>query len=150
MSCIPAVFCWILAAAASSQPALPEGEGKATVETLCTGRCHGPDVVVRARRTPAGWETTMNVMIDRGAEMTDTEYDIIFDYLSTHLLATVNVNTGTAQRIAEVLEMDAKAAAAIVSHRERHGRFRSWQEVAKVPGVEAAVIEERRARLEFE
>ena len=81
-----------VASLAAVQDRLPEGEGKVTVETSCTSRCHMAATVMRSKRTPTGWEQVMDLMIERGAEVTDADYDIIHEYLSTHLLATVNVN----------------------------------------------------------
>ena len=129
---------------------LPEGEGKVTVENLCAARCHMAATILRAKRTPTGWERVIDQMIERGAEVSDQEYDIIFQYLTTHLLATVNVNQASAGEIAEVVEVTDKEALAIVHAREKQGPFKSWEDVAKVPGVDPKVIEERKARLVFE
>jgi competence ComEA-like helix-hairpin-helix protein len=138
-----------VAVVAIEQDRLPEGEGKIQVETSCVARCHPATTVMRARRTPAGWETVIDVMIQRGAEVSDSEYDVILEYLSQHLAATVSVNTEASNRIAEVLEISDKAAAAIVSRREKDGPFKSWEDVATVPGVDGKLIEERKARLVF-
>jgi competence ComEA-like helix-hairpin-helix protein len=149
---------WILVAAllsgtvalvATGQDRLPEGEGKIQVETSCAARCHPASTVMRSKRTPTGWVMVMDLMIERGAEVTDSEYDVILEYLSQHLLATVNVNTEPTGRIAEVLEIGDKEAAAIVELRTTRGPFQSWEDVAKVPGVDGKLIEERKARLVF-
>ena len=134
----------------AGQDRLPEGEGKIQVETSCTTRCHQAAQILRARRTPTEWETIIDVMIQRGAEISDSEYDVILEYLSQYLLATVNVNTEGANRIAVVLEISDAEAAAIVQCREKQGPFKRWEDVAKAPGVDAKIIEERKARLAFE
>ena len=69
---------------------------------------------MKARRTPAAWETILDKMLERGAEMSDSEYDTILEYLSHRLLATVNVNTAPAEQLVEVLEISEKEAAALV------------------------------------
>jgi competence protein ComEA len=137
------------AAALAHQDSLPEGEGKAVVEVACTSRCHGANVVQRARRTPAQWQGVLDLMIDRGALVKDEDYDAILVYLAKQLLATVNVNVAPLERIVEVLEVSQKEAAAIVEYRDRHGPFKGWEGVASVPGVDGKAIEERRERLEF-
>ena len=144
-----AVLSGVVVLGAAAQGRLTEGEGKPTVEALCATRCHNAAHLLRLKRTPTAWETTMDLMIERGAEMSDSEYDVILAYLSTHLLATVNVNAEPAAQIAGVLEIDEKAAAAIVECRQKQGPFTSWEDVARVPGVNASVIEERKARLVF-
>ena len=49
------------AAAFAHQDSLPDGEGKAVVELACTSRCHGANVVQRARRTPGQWQGMLEV-----------------------------------------------------------------------------------------
>ena len=139
----------VVALVATAQDRLPEGEGKIQVETSCASRCHPATTVMRAKRTPTGWEMVIDLMIERGAEVTDGEYEVILEYLSQHLLATVNVNTEATGRIAEVLEISDKEAAAIVELRTAQGPFQRWEDVAKVPGIDGKVIEERKARLVF-
>ena len=131
------------------QDSLPDGEGKAVVEMACTSRCHGANVVQRARRTPAQWQGVLDLMIDRGALVKDEDYDAILAYLAKQLLATVNINAAPVERIVEVLEVSQKEAAAIVEYRGKHGPFKGWEAVASVPGIDSKVIEERRERLEF-
>jgi len=143
------ILLWGAAAAFAHQDALPEGEGRAVVEMACTSRCHGANVVQRAKRTPAQWQGMLDLMIDRGALVKDEDYDAILAYLARHLLATVNINVAPVARIVEVLEVSEKEAAAIVEYREKHGPFKGWEGVASVPGVDGKVIEDRRERLEF-
>ncbi len=134
----------------TAQDRLPPGEGRVTVESLCATRCHTASTILKARRTPTGWEVVLDKMVERGAEMSDSEYDVIFDYLSQRLLATVNANTAPLEALVEVLEISEKEAAAIVEGRKKVGILRTWEDVAKLPGVDAAIIEERKARLVFE
>ena len=105
---------------------------------------------MKARRTPAAWETILDKMLARGAEMSDSEYDTILEYLSQRLLATVNVNTAPAELIVEVLEITEQEAAALVEARKKHGPIKTWEEVAKLSGAAPKIIEERKARILFE
>jgi hypothetical protein len=134
----------------SAQDRLPEGDGRVTVESICASRCHNQSTILRAKRTPAGWEAIIDVMTERGAEMSDSEYYEILDYLSTHLLATVNVNTAPRERLVEVLEITDQQADAIVEGRKAHP-LKTWQDVAKLlPDAKPSFVEERKARLVFE
>ena len=148
--CLVAMLGGTVSVRGTVQDRLPPGEGKVTVESLCTTRCHGPGTILKSRRTPRGWEIIIDKMVERGAEMSDSEYDTILDYLSQRLLATVNVNTAPATLIVEVLEISAKEAEAIVDGRRKVGPLRTWEDVARLPGVEPGVIEERKARLVFD
>jgi competence protein ComEA len=133
-----------------AQGPLPEGKGKSTVQMACATACHGPEMVARQARTPTEWQAVIDRMIASGARISDSDYDIILEYLSEHLLATVNVNTAAARRIQDVLEISERDARAIVECRDKQGRFKRWEDVAAVPGVDSKVIEQRKARLIFE
>jgi mono/diheme cytochrome c family protein len=61
---------------------LPEGKGKETVKTLCSG-CHGLEQVIAHRDDKAGWEGVVTYMVSRGMPATDEEYETIVGYLST-------------------------------------------------------------------
>ena len=69
--------------AVAEAPVLPDGPGKAVVERACT-RCHSLDNVVHARRTRKQWEAELDVMISRGATLSDDEFDGVAEYLATH------------------------------------------------------------------
>ncbi len=75
------------AAAAQSQNALPEGNGKAIVEEKCS-MCHELERVTGSRFTRADWQTTMNRMKDYGVELTDDEWTVVTDYLATNYVGT--------------------------------------------------------------
>ena len=51
-----------------SQGQLPEGEGKETVQMVCS-RCHGLDKLTSFRRSPQEWEELVSDMAARGAAM---------------------------------------------------------------------------------
>ena len=63
-------------------------------------------------------------MIQRGAEVTDSEYDAILQYLSQHLLATVNVNTEATGRIAEILRSATRKPQRLCRSEPRKGHSR--------------------------
>jgi cytochrome c5 len=71
------------AAHAGSPPQLPDGPGKATVQKLCGG-CHPPEIVLGHRDTRDGWERIVSDMVDKGANGTDDEFNIVIDYLAAH------------------------------------------------------------------
>jgi hypothetical protein len=58
----------------------PPGPAMVKVSTACGG-CHAPDVVLNARKSRAQWEKSVDMMIDRGAKISDAEYDGVVDYL---------------------------------------------------------------------
>ncbi|HEX4770034.1 MAG TPA: cytochrome c [Bryobacteraceae bacterium] len=63
---------------------LPEGPGKAITQKICSG-CHAAEIVLGHRDTKEGWEQIVSNMVDKGANGTDEEFNIIIDYLATYL-----------------------------------------------------------------
>jgi competence protein ComEA len=131
---------------------LPEGPGKVVVERMCKG-CHGLENVVRSRRTRDRWTEIVDDMVARGAKGTDSEADEVIEYLSTHFGAVaeakVNVNKAAAADLNSALGISTADADAIVHYRADHGRFKSIQDLMKVPGIDAKKIESSRDRVEF-
>jgi glucose dehydrogenase len=62
---------------------LPEGEGKAVFQKMCS-QCHGLDVAVASRQTQAHWRSTVEDMVARGARGTDAEIDTVVSYLAAN------------------------------------------------------------------
>jgi cytochrome c5 len=70
-------------AASASQAADADEAGKALVTRTCT-MCHSLEVATGARLDPAGWKSTVDNMVERGAVGTPQELRLIVDYLSKH------------------------------------------------------------------
>ena len=70
-----------VAANAAAASALPEGEGKAIVLSVCT-KCHGPTNFSTLRMSRTGWEDEVEDMKDKGAIGTDDDFKRIVDYLA--------------------------------------------------------------------
>jgi competence ComEA-like helix-hairpin-helix protein len=63
--------------------------------------------------------------------------------------AAVNVNKASAQELQTALGITASEAELIVRHREQFRNYKTWQDVASVPGVTAEKIEQNQKRLTF-
>ena len=141
----------VLAAAALNAADLPEGAGKDTVVKLC-GACHDLTMATRKRQSRAAWDTEVNKMVLLGAKIPDDDLDTILDYLAKFFgpaPARLNVNKATAEEIENRLQLSAKEAAAIVEYRQQKGEFKTWQDVAKTPGVDAKKIEAHKEEISF-
>lgn len=74
---------------APPQPAaMPPGAGLDLINDRC-GFCHSTGQVFEARKAPVDWSTTVQAMVDRGAELTPDEQKTVVGYLSA------NFATGT-------------------------------------------------------
>jgi len=135
-------------AAPAAQGALPDGEGRAVVEKLCSA-CHGLDYLSPSRRTVRNWLETIDLMKSFGAEATDEQWRTITDYI-VGTLAYLHVNKGAADEFARLLRIDDKAAEAVVAYREKQGGFKTLDDLKKAPGVDAARVDAVKDRLMFE
>ena len=71
------------------------------------------------------------------------------EYLSKYL-GKISVNIATAKELEEGLKISDKDAQAIVAWREQHGKLKSFEEVRKVPGLDAGRIADKRGWMVFE
>jgi competence ComEA-like helix-hairpin-helix protein len=130
---------------------LPDGEGKATVERVCS-KCHGIESVARARNTREGWNRVVDDMVERGAEGTDEDLERIVNYLAKNLgkaPGTINVNKATAAELAAALAISRETASSIVSEREKNGPYKQWLDLKRVPGLDLKQLDDKKDRVEF-
>ena len=137
--------------AAADKPKLPDGPGKATMERICGG-CHGPEIVLGKKLTRDGWSQIVMNMIQRGAQGTDDDFADIVDYLTNTVsveAAKINVNKATAAQLQKGLDLSDKDADAILQYRQANGDFKTVDDLKKVPGIDTAKIDAKKAKLSF-
>jgi competence protein ComEA len=131
---------------------LPDGPGKAETERICS-QCHELERSISLRQDRAGWQATTDKMVGMGAKGTDKEFQLVVDYLSKHYAgeaaAAINVNQAEAIDLESGLSLKRSEARAIIDYREKHGKFKSLDELKKVPGIDTAKIEAKKDRLSF-
>ncbi len=141
----------VLAVSAAAQT-LPEGPGKAEAEKLCK-QCHEIARAISPRLDRGGWEKSMTKMTAFGMKATDQEYALVLDYLVKNFPAEdvprINVNTATAIQLESGLSLKRSQAAAVIAWRKEHGGFKSFDDLLKVPGLEAAKLEEKKDRIAY-
>jgi len=126
---------------------LPDGKGKEALKTICTG-CHEIGAVIGSRRTRIGWQRNVEEMVSRGAEGSEEDLQALIDYL-TRFYGKVNVNTASAKEMESSLGLAPKQAEAIVAYRQQNGNYKSFPELEKTPGVDAAVLRALRSQIAF-
>jgi competence protein ComEA len=131
---------------------LPEGPGREETERLCKG-CHELERSVSKRQDRDGWLATLNKMVAFGTKGTDEEFALVLDYLTKHFPAEeippVNVNQAPAIELESRLSLRRSQAAAIIAYRTKNGKFKSIEELKKVPGVDVEKIEAKKDRIVF-
>jgi competence protein ComEA len=132
---------------APSGEGLPDGPGKDVTVRAC-GPCHEPRRAASVRLTREGWAAVIEGMRLRGAKVSDEDFPVILDYLSTHFLGAaqqpLNLNTATQIDLEAAGGLLRREAAAVIRYREQHGRFKSLDDLKKVPGLDFKKIETRR------
>jgi competence protein ComEA len=127
---------------------LPDGKGKDKVEMVC-GACHGLEGVMSMNNAKSAWQDLIEDMRGRGADGSEEDFKTIATYLSKYFGPVVQVNKAAAKDLQDQLELTGDEAAAIVKYREANGGIKSWDDLAKVPGLDAKKLEPLKKRLKF-
>lgn len=129
----------------------PDGPGKDTFLHLCS-TCHSPTNVLADGKTREGWEDTITKMAGYGAAGSDEDFTAILEYLTKNFppLSKVNINKASAEQLEKSLTISAADAEAIVAYREKHGDFKSLDDVKQVPGIDTAKIDFKHSLIIFQ
>ena len=143
----------VLLPAQEAQPLVPSGEGLPDapgkdVTVKACGTCHEARRAASVRLTREGWAAVIDGMQKRGAKVSEQEFPIILDYLATNFLGAalqpLNLNTATQIDLEAAGGLLRREAAAVIKYREQNGRFKSVDDLKKVPGLDFKKIESRR------
>jgi competence protein ComEA len=126
----------------------PAGPNRELVVKLCKD-CHPIPQITRRRESRAKWSATVEQMIKEGADIRDEDFDKLVVYLSVVLGKKVKINAAPAAVVAETFEIEDELAAAVVKYRTENGPFKTWKDIAAVPGMDAARVEEQKDNLDF-
>ena len=126
---------------------LPEGPGKDVTVKACAP-CHEARRAASVRLTRDGWAAVIDSMQKRGAKVSEQEFPVILDYLATHFpgeaLQPLNLNTASQIDLEAAGGLLRREAAAVIRYREQNGRFKTLDDLKKVPGLDFKKIENRR------
>ena len=130
-----------------SAPPRDEKADQALLDSVC-GSCHESSVVAGPFRTAEEWDEAISRMQSYGLSAPAEQ----LEQIRTHLLRTygrANVNSAPAKDLAPVLDVVAATAEAVVGYRKQNGAFKTLDDLKKVPGLDAAQVDARKARLAF-
>lgn len=140
----------VFAGVAAAQ--LPEGPGRAEVERVCQ-QCHEIQRSISPRLDRDGWAGTVSKMISLGAQGTNSDFNLIIDYLATHYpgepLPKIDANKARAIDFESAFLLLRSESARVIAYREKNGPFKSLEDLEKVPGIDASKIEKHKERLTF-
>jgi competence protein ComEA len=134
----------------ASGEGLPDGPGKDVTVKVCA-TCHEGRRAASVRLTRDGWAAVIEDMQKRGARLSEEDFPVVLDYLATHFLGEalqpLNLNTAAQIDLEAAGGLLRSEAAAVIRYRERHGRFKSLDDLKNVPGLDFKKIEARRDAL---
>jgi mono/diheme cytochrome c family protein len=70
----------------ATPPAPPPGPALSLINERCVS-CHTTDTIFSQRKSPADWSATVQLMADRGADVSPDEMATIADYLAKNFPA---------------------------------------------------------------
>ncbi|MGH9800039.1 MAG: ComEA family DNA-binding protein [Blastocatellia bacterium] len=138
---------------ANQSPTMPDGHGKAEATKLCKG-CHELEKSFSMRQDRSGWQQTLDKMVSYGLKAKDEDLNLILEYVVKNYPADdvprLNVNKAEAIDLESALSLKRSQAAVVIQYREKNGKFKSIEDLKKVPGIDPAKIEAKKDRLIFE
>lgn len=150
--CAGVAACLCLAVAADEEEVklLPDGPGKEATTRVCL-ECHGTGHFRQMRLSRDDWADQVAEMVDRGAKGTEKDLAAVTDYLTQNFGpdSKINVNTAPLVELKTILRVTAQEAMALIQYRDANGKFKQWQDLAKVPGVDAGKIEAKKDLMTF-
>ncbi len=147
-----ALLCMLSSWPALSAPAAAaDTEATTPVEAVakvCSG-CHSTQIVMDTPKDYDAWHDTVQSMIDRGAQGTPDEYDLVMQYLYENM-TTVDVNHADADTLATVLHASPADVASIMAKRQTRP-FKDLKDLeAAVPGLDRAALDAKKRMIFFQ
>jgi DNA uptake protein ComE-like DNA-binding protein len=95
------------------------------------------------------WHDTVQSMLDRGAQATPEELDLVMEFLFENM-TTVDVNHADAETLMTVLRAPQAAVDAIMARRQTRP-FKDLAELEKaVPGLDRALLDSKKRMIYFQ
>jgi competence protein ComEA len=133
---------------AANRDDLPEGKGKDIFVRMCSD-CHGLDQVTSSKYPKKQWTYVVDDMVSRGAAGSDEDVNSVIGYLSRNFGKPLNINTSTAKEIEAGLSFTAAQSELLVQYRTDKGPFKTYEDLRKVPGLDAGLLEEQKKNILF-
>jgi competence protein ComEA len=129
---------------------LPDGPGKEIAGRICL-TCHDSGNFRKARFTSEEWSDSVADMVERGASVTPAEIEAVVAYLAKNFGkdSPVRINTAPFAEIKVVLGFTVAEVRAVLESREKNGPLKSFEELLKIPGIDAAKAEAQKSRIAF-
>ncbi len=150
------IFNFLFAAAVCAGMAFgqfPDLPGKDITIKACSN-CHEPERAASLHQDKDGWAATVSAMVERGLEFkSDADYNAVVDYLAKAFPAAaippLNINSASAIDMESALSLLHSQAVLIIAYRDKHGKFKSLDDLKKVEGLDYSKIDAKKDRIAF-
>lgn len=136
----------------ASASQLPEGAGRQELERVCK-QCHELARAISLRQDRDGWSQTLAKMSAYGMKCSAKESALVIDYLAKNYpaeeLPKINVNTASAIELESGLSLRRSQSKEVLAYRARNGKFKSLDDLKKVPLIDADQIDSHKDRITF-
>jgi len=112
--------------------------------------CHSPEAVIGKQGTRQWWQSKVTEMLQESTDIPSSDVETIVAYLAKNFpIVKINVNKAAAKDLEAGLELTAKESEAIVQYRQAQGKYKTLDDLKKVPGLDGVKIESKKDRIEF-
>jgi len=143
-------LCYTCATKAQAQ--FPDLPGKDAALKVC-GSCHEPERATSLHQDKDGWDATMSAMAGRGMDIPDAQYKTVLEYLSKAFPGEapkpLNINAAGAIDLETTFSLLRSQAALVIAYRDKHGKFKSLDDLKKIPGFDFSKLEDKKDRIAF-
>ena len=134
---------------AAGQPGAKEVNSLEAVTVKICSACHTMQIVMDTPKDYDAWHDTVQAMINRGAQGTPDEFDLVMDFLFQNM-TTVDVNHADLEALMTVLHASQATAEAIMARRAA----RPFKDLADLestePGLDRAVLDTKKRMIFFQ
>lgn len=121
---------------------------QAAAVKVCSG-CHTMQIVMDTPKDYDAWHDTVQSMIDRGAQGSSDEFDLVMQFLFENM-TTVDVNHADPEALATVLHTSQDIAASIVARRNVRP-FKDLNDLeGAIPGLDRALLQAKKRMIFFQ
>jgi hypothetical protein len=121
---------------------------QAAAVKVCSG-CHSMQIVMDTPKDYDAWHDTVQAMLDRGAQATPEELDLIMQFLFENM-TTVDVNHADTESLMTVLHAPQPVADAIEARRKIRP-FKNLSDLENsVPGLERTLLDAKKRMIFFQ
>jgi competence ComEA-like helix-hairpin-helix protein len=123
---------------------VPDDVARAAFEKVC-GSCNDAEGATELRHTRGEWQSITDDTVSRGADATPQEVAAVVTWLNRRY-GKVRINELDADHLSREMEITATEASAIVTYREKYGRFKDFEAVKEVSGIDPIKLESYKSR----